>query len=63
MVVDLCQVSNSCSARCWESEVALLINQEGDKVGKPLLKAHSKLESVKYYGMFFIFGQQNMIGS
>ena len=46
MVEDLCQVSNPCSARCQESEVALLTNQEGDKVGNPLLKAHSKLESI-----------------
>ena len=33
------------SARCWDSEVAFKTNQ-GGYVGKSLLKAHSKLESI-----------------
>ena len=30
-VVDLYQVVNPCSAKCWDSEVALLTSQEGDR--------------------------------
>ena len=32
-------------------------------MGKPLLKTHSELESVKFYGKFSKFVQHNMIGS
>jgi hypothetical protein len=32
MVVNLYQVLNPSSARCWDSEDALLTSQEGDKV-------------------------------
>ena len=45
IVVDLYQVLNPCSARCWDSEVALLTHQEV-KVGNLLLKAHGKLEII-----------------
>ena len=31
MDVDLCQVLNPCPAMCWESEIALLTNWEGDR--------------------------------
>ena len=45
MVVELCQVVKSCSARSLGDEATLLTNQEENMWGEPLLKACSELES------------------
>ena len=50
----------ACSPKCLESEVVLPTNQKGDSVGKPLLKTHSELESVKFFKKFSKFVQHNM---
>ena len=48
MVVDFYQVLIPSSTRCWDGEAALWLAERGID-GQPLLKAHSKLESVQFY--------------
>jgi hypothetical protein len=45
MGVNLYQVLIPCLAKCWNNEVALLTNQEGKKVDKPLVKEYKSMES------------------